>query len=81
MADITKCSTENCPLESTCYRKQAISNPYQQAYGNFPVVNNNCNFYMSDPNKQYLDPSCYTLVRSIKRENIDGTTDYGFTPM
>ena len=46
MVDITKCSTEDCPLESTCYRKQAISDPYRQAYGNFPVVNNNCNFYM-----------------------------------
>ena len=47
MVDITKCSTQNCPLEATCYRKQAVSNPFRQAWGNFPVVGNKCDFYMS----------------------------------
>jgi hypothetical protein len=47
MADITKCSTLDCPLADKCYRKTAVSNPYQQAWGNFPVVNGKCDFYMS----------------------------------
>jgi hypothetical protein len=47
MADITKCSTEDCPLASKCYRKTAISDPYRQAWGNFPVVGNKCDFFIS----------------------------------
>ena len=46
MADITKCSTEACPLAAKCWRKQAPSNPYQQAYGNFPVIEGKCTFYI-----------------------------------
>ena len=52
MADITKCLTENCPLAATCYRKTAVPNPYQQAWGNFPVVGNQCSFYMPIKSKK-----------------------------
>jgi hypothetical protein len=46
MADITKCSTPDCPLAATCYRKIAVSNPYQQAWGNFPYTKNKCDFFI-----------------------------------
>lgn len=54
MADITKCSTHNCPLEATCYRKQAVSNPIRQAWGNFPVVGNKCDFYIPTETEKWV---------------------------
>jgi len=35
MADITMCSSEDCPLETICYRKTAPVNEYWQAYAFF----------------------------------------------
>ncbi len=46
MTDITKCSTLNCPLEFTCWRKQAPSSQYQQSWGNFPFTKGKCDFFI-----------------------------------
>jgi len=54
MADITKCSTENCPLADTCYRKTAISNLLYQSYGNFPVVGGKCTFYIPTETEKWV---------------------------
>ncbi len=54
MADITKCSIENCPLVATCYRKTAVSNPYYQAWGNFPLENGKCTFYMPTKTEKWM---------------------------
>jgi len=35
MADITMCSSTDCPLETLCYRKTAIVNEYWQSYSQF----------------------------------------------
>ena len=35
MADISKCSGENCQVRDKCYRYLAISNPYRQAWSNY----------------------------------------------
>ena len=35
MADITMCANPNCPLESSCLRKQAYPNKHWQSYALF----------------------------------------------
>jgi len=35
MPDIDMCSTPDCPLAETCYRKQAVPTPEYQWYGEF----------------------------------------------
>jgi hypothetical protein len=32
MADITKCSGDNCPIKENCYRFTAVENEYRQSY-------------------------------------------------
>lgn len=54
MADITKCSTEDCPLVDKCYRKTAVSNPYRQAWSNFPVVKGKCDFYIPTETAEWV---------------------------
>jgi len=40
MADITLCTSNNCPYKSTCYRKKAEADRRWQSYANFEY---NCN--------------------------------------
>lgn len=54
MADITKCSTEDCPLADKCYRKTAINNPLYQAWGNFPIYGSHCAFYIPTETAEWL---------------------------
>ena len=39
MADITMCSSENCPMRDKCYRTQAKGSNYQ-SWSNFEYVCN-----------------------------------------
>ena len=50
MADITKCSDEECPMKETCYRYTAKANEYRQSYfTNSPKVKKltgyDCDYY------------------------------------
>jgi len=50
MADITMCSTTDCPLSKTCYRKLACTNEHWQSYCAFSWCvdhegNPKCDFY------------------------------------
>jgi hypothetical protein len=48
MADITKCSTETCPLRYKCYRHMAKPTPVVQAWQAFKHRGNGtCNHFMS----------------------------------
>ena len=40
MADITKCTSTECPQRETCYRAQAKADPLWQSYSNFEYVCN-----------------------------------------
>ena len=62
MADITKCSTENCPLADTCWRKQAPSNEYYQAWQDFSF-NSSCDFYIERSEQKFLDPKKVTFMK------------------
>lgn len=45
MADITKCSSQFCPLRLRCYRQLAKSNEQYQSYSNFEYTcNENAGF-------------------------------------
>jgi hypothetical protein len=54
MADITKCSTPDCPLAGSCYRKTAVSNLYRQAWGNFPLYGSHCSFYIPTETEKWV---------------------------
>lgn len=40
MADITKCSSVNCPYKNTCYRVLAVNNGIYQSWLNFEYTCN-----------------------------------------
>lgn len=40
MADITKCSSQFCPLKSRCYRQLACDERHYQSYSNFEYTCN-----------------------------------------
>lgn len=42
--DIAMCSTEGCPLASSCYRKQATPDKWQ-SYSNFKYQDGECDAY------------------------------------
>ena len=44
MADISKCSGDNCPLKETCYRFTAIADEIWQTYGVFEY-DDGCSYY------------------------------------
>ena len=46
MADITKCTGENCPLKDRCYRFTAKADEYRQAYfGAPPIKEGKCEYF------------------------------------
>lgn len=45
MADITMCSSKNCPMRATCYRSRAQASKYQSRY-DFEYI---CNEYSGFP--------------------------------
>lgn len=65
MADITKCSAEKCHLADTCWRKQAPSNEYHQAWQDFSFGLDNpfCDFYIERSEQKFLDPKKVTFVK------------------
>ena len=52
MADISKCTVKDCPLEKTCYRKTAKSSSFQ-SYSDFGEYFNReygkCDMYYAPP--------------------------------
>lgn len=47
MADITKCSNEDCPIKMECFRHTAKDN-YRQYYQSFEFKNNNCTHFYNN---------------------------------
>lgn len=47
MADITMCTSINCPLAEKCYRKLAVKNLYYQSYADFKPDNGECEGYIT----------------------------------
>lgn len=46
MADITKCTGENCPQKGTCHRFTANENELRQSYFvDPPIVDGKCEYY------------------------------------
>ena len=45
MADITKCTGENCSKKETCYRYTAISSERQSYFIEPPIKAGNCIYY------------------------------------
>ena len=47
MPDISMCKNGKCSKRNSCYRYNAIPDPYWQAYGNFEddLLDGGCKFY------------------------------------
>lgn len=48
MADVTKCSNEDCPIKMDCFRHTAQDNNYRQPYSSFKFENNNCTHFYNN---------------------------------
>jgi hypothetical protein len=46
MADITKCSGIDCPLKEECFRFKAPESYFQSYFGDVPIVNGVCEYFM-----------------------------------
>jgi len=73
MADITMCTTKDCPFEQTCYRKTAIPTIGRQVYQAFPLSRTltglpYCEFY---DNKEGLPPQVVSLQVIQTSEDFD----------
>ena len=52
MSDITKCSGNDCPLNSTCYRYTAPTGMYQSFFVGIPIKNGKCEYYWDTNTKE-----------------------------
>jgi hypothetical protein len=48
MADITKCSGQECPAKEKCYRYTANESMYQAYFAEPPIENGKCEMYWGD---------------------------------
>lgn len=56
MADITMCTSIDCPLAKKCYRKLAAKNLYYQSFAEFKHENDKCEGYIpADINDDQMD--------------------------
>ena len=46
MSDMTLCSSEGCPKEGTCLRKQTAPSPFWQSYAEFEFDEDGCDEYL-----------------------------------
>lgn len=60
MADITMCTSNNCPMRASCYRIKAKADEYAQSWSNFEYTCNENSGYpdyisiVKQPNKNII---------------------------